>query len=30
MDAVLEDLGKTVAFWAISVVVSLIRGRKKK
>ena len=30
MDAVMADMGKTVAFWAISVVVSLIRGRKKK
>lgn len=30
MDAVMEDFGKTVAFWGASVVIFLIRSRKKK
>ena len=30
MGAVTADLGKTVAFWGASVVVSLVRSRKKK
>ena len=30
MDAVMEDFGKAVAFWGVSVVISLIRSRKKK
>ena len=30
MDAVMGDFGKTVAFWGVSVVISLIRSRKKK
>ena len=30
MDAVMADFGKTVAFWGVSVVISLIRSRKKK
>lgn len=30
MDAVMADFGKTVAFWGVSVVFSLIRSRKKK
>ena len=30
MDAVMEDFGKTVAFWGVSIVISLIRSRKKK
>lgn len=30
MDSVMADFGKTVAFWGVSVVFSLIRSRKKK
>lgn len=30
MDAVMADFGKTVVFWGVSVVFSLIRSRKKK
>ena len=30
MDSVMADFGKTVAFWGVSVVISLIRSRKKK
>ena len=30
MDAVMADFGKTVGFWGVSVVISLIRSRKKK
>lgn len=30
MDSVMADFGKTVAFWGASVVISLIRSRKKK
>ena len=29
MDSVMADFGKTVAFWGVSVVFSLIRSRKK-
>ena len=30
MDSVMADFGKTVAFWGVSIVISLIRSRKKK